>query len=101
MVGQKLRHEERWGPVGASLYRVVIPLGLLGAIILTLPLIWATSVFMFGLYPLLVAGIGYSSWRNVMLSRGAGRLIATALGIALTGGAALLAVGLFVGSGGI
>jgi hypothetical protein len=101
MLTQKLRHEDRLGNVGAALYRVIIPLGLLGTIILALPLIWATSVFMFGLYPLLVVGIAYSSWRNVMLSRGAARLLATALGVVLTAGAALLATGLFVGSGGI
>lgn len=101
MLDQKLGHEGRWGSVGAAFYRAIIPLGLLGAIILALPLIWTTSVFMFGLYPLMVAGIAYSSWRNVALSRGVARLIATALGIVLTGGSALLAFGLFLGSGGI
>jgi len=101
MTAQKLMYEDRWGPIGAALYRTIIPAGLVGLIVLALPLIWVTSIYLFGLYPVLVGGVAYASWRNVTLSQGAARLVAGTLGALLTMVAALLAIGFFIGSGGV
>lgn len=101
MTAQKVMFEDRRGPIGAALYRAIIPAGLVGLIIVSLPIIWVTSVYLFGLYPILVGGVAYASWRNVTLSQGRARLVAGTLGALLTAVAGLLAIGLFIGSGGI
>ncbi|WP_143754958.1 hypothetical protein [Caulobacter sp. BP25] len=94
-------YEDRWGPVGAAIYRCIMPAGLTGCIVLILPVIWATSFFLFGLYPLLVGAIAYCSWRNVVLSQGGARVLALTAGLVMTGLAVFLALGLFFGSGGV
>lgn len=101
MTAQRLMYEDRWGPIGAALYRAIIPAGLVGLIVVALPIILVTSVYLFGLYPIIVGGVAYASWRNMKLSQGAARLVAGTLGVLLTMVAALLAIGLFIGSGGI
>lgn len=98
---QQRRPEDRWGPAGAVFYRWIIPAGLIGLIVLLLPVIWAVNFALFLAYPFLVAGVAYCAFRNVVLANGQARWLAAVGGLVLTATAAILAFGFWLGSGGI
>lgn len=98
---RRVRYEDRWGPIGAVAYRWIIPAGIVGLIVLLLPVIWSVSFWLFLVYPLLVAAVALCGVRSVILAKGHAKWLAASGGAALTTLAALLAFGFWVGSSGI
>lgn len=97
----RVRYEDRWGPIGAVAYRWIIPAGIAGLIALLLPVIWSVGFWLFLAYPLLVVAIALCGVRSVMLAKGHAKWLAASGGAALTALAALLAFGFWIGSSGI
>jgi hypothetical protein len=90
-MGERGRYEERFGQYGAALYRSVIPFGLAGLVVLILPAALGLSLSLLALYPVIVLTVAYASLRNVIVTKGRAKLIAAALGLLMTGFAAMFA----------
>jgi len=97
------RYEDRWGPLRAVLFRLIIPAGLLGSIPLLLiaAILSHLMAVVIVAYPIVVVLIAFCSVRSALLVRGAARLFAAVMGAVMTGIAATLAFGLFIASGGV
>jgi hypothetical protein len=97
------RYEDRWGPLRAVLFRLIIPAGLLGSILLLLiaSMLFDVMAVVIVAYPIVVLLIAFCSVRSALLVRGAARLFAAVMGAVITGIAAALAFGLFIASGGV
>jgi hypothetical protein len=101
MTSNGRRYEDRWPPLGGVLYRLMVPVGLVGLIFLTLPLAMITGRLLFVLLPVLVALVAYCGVRSTVIAQGWARPAAAVLGLALTAFAAVLALGVWISTGGI
>jgi hypothetical protein len=103
MAARPTVYEDRWGPFGAVAFRLIIPIGLIGLLPLLLIAGMFTRLLMvaFVAYALIVALVAFCGIRSTLIVRGPAKWVAAAVGLVLTAGAALLAFGLFIASGGV
>ncbi|WP_216839018.1 hypothetical protein [Caulobacter sp. S45] len=99
-----MHYEDRWGPLRAVLFRLIIPVGLLGSLPLLLiaAMLLHTMTLLIVAYPVVVVLVAFCSVRNVILAQGAvARVLGSVVGALLTGVVAILAFRLFIASGGV
>jgi hypothetical protein len=97
----KPRYEDRWGSAGAVLFRLIIPIGLLSSVVLLAPLIWTGHFWAVASYPLIIIGLGCLTVRGVVLASEGWKVLALLANVAITATAAVLALGIWISSGGI
>ncbi|MBU1345742.1 MAG: hypothetical protein KKA16_02195 [Alphaproteobacteria bacterium] len=100
MVG-KPRYEDGWGEKGATLYRLIIPVGLLSTVLLLAPLIWTGHFWIVAAYPVIVVALLWCTFRGTRLARRGWKVVSFLANAAITIAAATLAFGIWISSGGI
>jgi hypothetical protein len=102
MAEQPTLYEDRWGPLGAVAFRLIIPVGLIGLLPLLViaGMLTRSLTVAFLAFPPVVALVAFCSVRSTLIAHGSAHWAAAIAGFALTALAAVLAFGLFIASGG-